>query len=749
MEKDDFFVGLSEREFILIYDITNRATLMGLPEDVAECKVGELQRIIPGMKLESAGNNPFEEAQQLDVISFYKKPKDFDDPDTPDPHDIHDVFELARNSFLAIAFVPVEDKELNETKNYIEKTLSRRSVKETHSVLKNVLQSRVNVSSQRDLFIESEEAIMLEDVLESVNNSILTNSPIYKSFFIIPNCSSKVREFINTRFLILDSYTSKDPLEPLLAKLGDKKAFPFGLKHLKPLLDPYGVQRLSYTLSTMAPAARSGINVGTFMKDGTTDTTLNIKIEPSAMNLGFIITGLPGSGKTTEAMAIIDTLLNGKDGSRPKVIVITPTTEWDEFAASHGMYLIKPYNDKTPINLFRKPQGINAEKFYESLATVLSSASDAGPYQNPMEKCMLNAFRKVYATEDEPDPIEVYGEIENSIIELHAKRTNAGVKYTKHGENIRSALENLRGILSRPEFSVKSGIKMEDLIGKGAVYNISNASGTTRAYLYALLLNQVYAITSNFDANGDSELRLLICLEEAQTMFGDKDSAAVQDIKQRIQDFRRQGVGLMILTHNVNDIDAGVRRLCQLKLYLKQASDVAAIASKDLVFTYADEDDVTLKLKLLDSRVGAFSYVTKSGTEKMTQDTVFIRTKEYDTENNQTYENPLETLIKNSSLTLTSEVNTAIHISVNANDAQACRLAAAMCAIRFRYLGEVMAEHAIETNKDINQPLLRGKRYKIQILDKKGKILKESDINARNKVLITVFEDKVDVDDRE
>ena len=493
----------------------------------------------------------------------------------------------------------------------------------------------------------------------------------------------------------------------------------------------------------MMPTPRSGIAVGTFMKDGAVDTPLDIKIEPSTINLGFIITGLPGSGKTTEAMAIIDTLLNEKN--RPRVVVITPTTEWDKFAISHGMYLIKLYDDKTPINLFRKPPCINREKFYESLATVLSSASNAGPYQNPMEKCMLNAFRKIYAKEEEPDPVAVYEEIENSIIELHAKRTNTGVKYTKHGENIRSALENLRSILCRPEFSVQSGIKIEDLLSSGVIYNISSASGTTRAYLYALLLNQIYAITSSLDAKGDGELRLLVCLEEAQTMFSDKDSAAVVDIKQRIQDFRRQGVGLMILTHNVNDIDSGVRRLCQLKLYLKQASDVAVVASKDLVFTYANEDDVTLKLKLLDSRIGAFSYITKSGLEKMTQDTIFIRTKEYNNKSDKSYENPLDLLLKNNLFKLSCKLDVIVHIAVDRTNENACRIAASMCTLKFRYLGEVIAEHSIEMNRDIIQPLFEGKTYKIQILDKKGKTMKEFDLKVKDKIFITVSEDRINI----
>lgn len=745
IEKDKFFAGLDRREFVLIYDVANRITLMGIPEDVAEGKIKELQKIIPGMTMEKVNNNPPGELQPLDAISFYKKPKEQVNYDAPDPHDMHDIFELAHSDFLAVAFIPASDKEVDKAKDYLEKTLSRRNVKETYSVIKNSLQSRVNISSQRDVFIESEEAVMLNDVLESINNAVLTNSPIYKPFFIVPHGLNKVREFISTRFLILDTYESKDPLELLLTKLIDRKSFPLGSEHLKPLLDPYGAQKLSYTLPTMMPTARGGIAVGTFMKDGAVDTPLDIRIEPSTINLGFIITGLPGSGKTTEAMAIIDTLLNEKSEFRPKVVIITPTTEWDKFAISHGMYLIKPYDDKTPINLFRRPLYINAEKFYESLATVLSSASNAGPYQNPMEKCMLNAFRKIYAKEDEPDPVTVYEEIENSIIELHAKRTNTGVKYTKHGENIRSALENLRGILCRPEFSVKSGIKIEDLMQRGVVYDISCASGTTRAYLYALLLNQVYAITSGLDARGDGELRLLICLEEAQTMFGNKDSAAVLDIKQRIQDFRRQGVGLMILTHNVNDIDTGVRRLCQLKLYLKQASDVAAVASKDLVFTYANEDDVTLKLKLLDSRIGAFSHITKSGAEKMMQDTIFIRTKEYNDESYQMHENPLDYLIKNSTLTIPKELNTTLSINANKDDTFACKLAASMYAIRFKYLGEVVAEHMIEVNKNINQLLLEGKMYKIQIIDKKGKNLKESNVKARNIININVSEDKVNI----
>ena len=726
--------------FVLIYDVSNSTTSIGMDRSNVKEKIEEIERSVAGVELEPVQCDQFDKSESLEVSSFYKRPEESDNSI------MHDLFENSHEGFLAIVFVPVGPKELEETKEYIEKTLSKRSVRETYSVLKNALTSRVSVASQRDMFTESAETLLFGDVLNSINNAILGDGLAYKTFFIIPSDAHGVKGFIDSRFLILDREESRASLETTVERFGRKKSLLFGIDHLKQLLSPYGAYRLSYTLSTMAPVTRGGIVIGTFMRNGVSDTGLNVGIEPSTINLGFTITGLPGTGKTTEAMAIIDALLKGAhEGKKLKVVVITPTDEWDTFAISHNMYLVRLYNDRTPINFFRRPHAIDREKFYENLAMVLSSASDAGPYQNPMEKCMLNAFRKVYEREDEPDPITAYNAIEDSIIELHAKKTNSGVKYTKHGENIRSALENLRGILNRPEFSMSRGVKIEDLVDGGVVFNISNTSGATKAYLYALLLNQVYAITSGFDTNGDSELRLLVCLEEAQTMFGNKDSAAVQDIKQRIQDFRRQGIGLMLLTHNVNDIDVGIRRLCQSKLYLKQASDVAAVASKDLTFTYAEEEDVILKLKLLDSRIGAFSYVTKDGAEKRTQDTIFIKTKEYDNVSVRTYKNPLDKLIKNSAFVLPNELNVTIHIEANTVNGQAYRLAASMYAVRLKYLGEVIAEHMIEMNKDINQSLIEGRTYELQILDRRSRILEEMNIKARNRISITVFDDKVDI----
>jgi hypothetical protein len=156
---------------------------------------------------------------------------------------------------------------------------------------------------------------------------------------------------------------------------------------------------------------------------------------------------------------------------------------------------------------------------------LIASASNAGPYKNSLEKALLAAFHKVYKLVKDPDPQEVYEAIEEAIIEQHGKRTNVGVKYTKHGENTMAALENLRLMLSRPEFAQRNGIDFSKLVKSGVVFDLSEVSNNMKTFFYALILNQVYNIADTFAEDGDDKLRLLIVLEEAQLAFGDELSA--------------------------------------------------------------------------------------------------------------------------------------------------------------------------------------------------------------------------------
>ena len=739
LDRVAFFELIGRNAFMLVYDLGLKATFLCLDAGIAIEKIEGIKRSMPGTGFERAECAALGAITDMEVLSCYKRPER---DEKSDVHHMQDIFDLALDDgFVAVAFIPASERELDHAKSYVERALSRKEIRETRSAMAEAFSRRASSSTQHDLFMESEETSLLNSMLGSINNAILSNSLAYKQFFMIPKACTALHEYIETRFMLLNESECRSNLAAQMTGLPNERAFPLGTDYLRSFVNFYGSYKLNYVLPTASQSTKEGIAMGTFMKNGVAETGRTVRIAPSTMNLGFILTGLPGSGKTKEAMAILDAVKASEHGTH--IIVIAPTDEWNRFALSHGMHLIRPYSDEVPINLFRCPSKAQREKFYENLALVLASASNAGPYQNPLEQCLLNAFRRVYSETDTPNPVSAYDSIEESIIRLHAKRTNTGIKYTKHGENVRAALENLRAILNRPEYAANEGAKIEELVEKGVVFDLSGASSAKRAWLYALLLNQVYALAARFDTCGDDELRLLICLEEAQTVFGNKESAALQDLRQHIQDFRKQGIGLMLLAHTISDIELGVRRLCQTKLYLKQAPDVAAVAVKDLIFTYACEEESVLKLKLLDSRIGAFSYVLKKDGAKLTQDTIFIRTAEYG-DRKSAVTNEIEEYLHDNGLRVPATIKTRLSISRDASDHED-RLQQSVHYVRVKHLGEELATHSVSDNDTIAQSLLEGSEYTLQLLDRKERIMGEFRVRACPSIELRIHAESIEV----
>lgn len=733
------FESLGKQNFMLIYDIKHSVSILGFDSTLEKYIKLKINKEILGIELMESDELVFDEKESYTAFSVYRKIDKFDGKIFSDIFDV-----LPKKDFLSILFVYTGTEEINSKKVQLENMLSAKDVKETESSLRIRFSNKMNLTTHRDLYYESEEKIMLNSVIESLNKAVLTNGLGYKIFLIVPKNAQELHDYINTHFLVLAKYNFyRNNIKFIIDQLSKKSCLPFGVDYAKEFLNFYGFYKVNHTLATSTPleevdSDEKGIDIGTFIKEGVSETDIKIKINRSVINLGFIITGLPGSGKTREAMSILDSVISNDKNEKTVVFIITPTKEWRDFALTHEMFFIKLYDDNTPINFFRCPETIEVAKFYNNLAMILSAAANAGPYRNPMEKCMINAFRKVYVSDLNPDPITVYNEIEESIIRYHGKRTSLGIKYTKHGENIKSALENLRGIICRQEYCVKDGVHIEDLEEKGAVFDVSSTGGNTMTQLYALILNQIYAIAANFDNNGDNELRLIICLEEAQTIFKDPDSPAVEDIKQRIQDFRKYGIGLMLLTHNVTDIDIGIRRLCQLKLYLKQAADTALIASKDLIFANVEQDDVILKLKTLDSRLGAFSYVSKKGNEKIQQDTIFVKTEVYDNRIEGSFNNPIIDYINKYDLKITKLINCKIIVKSRVNKEVKNIELKSNYFIRLDFLGE--EKYLIESNSlnSYNLTLLENKEYTMCLLGRNGRVVSRSKFISKSEVEVFI-----------
>ena len=711
------------QDFVIAYNLNNLSTYLAFDKD-PKSTVDRLEMSFPGLsfgkpdRIEMVSDN-------YTMLSLYKNI----DRDEKLFWDIMDV--VPENGVVFLMFSITPHDEVGRCKEELEKMLSSKEIRETESSRSGFGKG---ASVHRDLYYGSEERMLLNNVIDSLNNSVLGNGLTYRLSVLIPE-NQNLQDYIRSRFLIL--FSDKLVVSDINAAFEKARrvGFPFGSSYIKNFLNFYGFYESKYVVSTVLPIKTSGIEIGEFMKEGVANTGINVTLNVSSFNLGFLITGLPGSGKTMLAMSVVKSILDHKD--RPWVFIITPTSEWVNFAEAQGVPIIRLFGDDTPINFFRCPEGIEVEKFYGNLAMMLSAAANAGPYQRPMEKCMLNAFRNAYHNCRNPDPINVFNEIEESIIKQHGKRTSTGIKYTKHGENIRASLESLRTVLSLGQYCATDGIMVEDFINSGLIFDISAASAATRPLLYAMALSQIYSLSSKFDDNGDEVLRMLVCVEEAQTMFSDQYSPAVQDMRQRIQDFRKKGIGLMMLAHNAGDIDVGIRRLCQIKMYMKQAPDSAALASKDLIFPNVLQDDLITKLKTLDSRIGAFSGVLKDGTDKRQQCTVFVRTPTYAFSDNMERADWLQENLNNRYIEPVGKIKCRIILEDPSGAELNTESMDKQYSLRLSFLGEEL--HCIELRalKSFRPELISGKGYTIELL-KKSKIMKELRIMATSKIKIRI-----------
>ncbi len=710
------------RGFALEYNLEELKTSLHIVGGDAGIVIDAIESSLPGLAFSAAPEHDNHVKLKVELLSCYRKMLEHDS------WQLQDIFDFgARSGSICLVFIPETHEEANHEKSYIEAVLSRTAVRESSATFSS--RERGSLSSQRELFGNSDETTMLKELIESVDESILSNGMLYKMFVAAVDAPQSVIEYIGSKFLALDSdkraFTN---MEELIAFAARRRSLPFGSGYVKRFLNFYGSHAIRYVLHTAHSETHGDLGFGTVMTNAVHDSGVKALVESPTLNLGTIISGLPGSGKTRVAMHIIDQL---HGNAHTRIIVISPTDEWDDFALAHGMHLIRLCDGTVPFNPFRCPEGIDIGRFTSDLAMILAAASDAGPYKRPLEKCLVNAFGRAYAISNRtPEPAQVYEEIQEAIIRLHGRKTSTGVKYTKHGENIKSSLEHLAAILRMPEYSVMDGIRIEELLGRGVVFDLSRASVKTMAYFYALILNQAYAIASLLDSNGDDKLRMLICVEEAQLVFGDEASAAVEDIKYRLQDFRKRGIGLMLLTHNATDIDGGIRRLCQTKLYLKQAADVAPAAARDLVFSYVADDEAVAKLKHLDSRTGAFSFVVRRGEDKLAADTIFIRTGFYG-EKRPAAGNSINDYMASIGIAVPQSVAADILIEKRP-ECETLRHQPSTLVVRF--IDETVGTFELGAANRLNQfrlQLIEGRPYVFEALDEKGRTIAARMVKAK------------------
>ncbi len=606
------------KPFALHHDFKNSKTYIILDKKFSS---KELFLSISGLSLFET-DLPEETSNLLQIFPYYEINLDNKGKPLSKFDDFYKLF-YGKNSSATFIFYPSEPKETLLLKKEIEIALSKEEIRANKQSSFNGIKFQ-NESKQYDLFYDYGKRNILLSMLTTVNECLLNNGFSYSISILVKNTDKDIISYLNSKvYLLATKLITASIYDVNFELLNNKNALPFSEQKLSSSIFFSDHISTVKSISTEFFEFYGEIPVGTYLKEALNDTNKKILLDRNVFNLGTLVTGVPGSGKTSSTMHIIKELLSK---NRPYIGIISPTEEWNYFGAEFNLFIIKLYNSKISIPFFNCPKTIKKEKFYENLAMLLSSASNSGPYKNAMEKCLLSAFSKVYEKTISPEPEEVYEEIINKVIERHGKRTNTGVKLSKHGENIIAALEPIRLMLKKEEFAYSKGANFIELLKKGVVFDLSEVSNSLKPFFYSLILNQIYSVVEDFDTFGDKDLRMLLCLEEAQLIFKDENSVASFDIMQRIQDFRKKGIGLFLITHNVNDIALEIRRLCQLKLYFRQSPDSAKIAFNDLILSPILFDDVVEKLKLLKNGTCIFTPIIISNERRDISKSIFINT---------------------------------------------------------------------------------------------------------------------------
>ncbi len=335
---------------------------------------------------------------------------------------------------------------------------------------------------------------------------------------------------------------------------------------------------------------REGVFLGNEMLKGVNLTEKKIRFHKSAFNVHSEISGMQGMGKTTLATMLADYALEEKVGT----VVLTPDSEWSRLGREKKDIIIVPFRKNPPINLIQRPRDVPADIFYQNLSILLSSAAGAGPYTRPLRSVLLNAFTKLYGENPDPSLSEVYTAIDDAIEEMFGLvNWKTGEKtFDKYGQNLRSSMEAFRQILLKDNYRVREGIRIDDCIRQGCVFDLSGVSDLIRPLIYAFLLSQIFSrVMVRFDEKGDMDPRLLIIVEEAHLVFREErhhretgEEEATRELESRLGQLRQRGVGVMLITHFINQLAEGVRRHTQSRFVFKQDSIGAEDAVKDLAF---------------------------------------------------------------------------------------------------------------------------------------------------------------------
>lgn len=291
----------------------------------------------------------------------------------------------------------------------------------------------------------------------------------------------------------------------------------------------------------------------------------------------MLVTGTPGSGKTTYLISLLDRLW--KEHNIPFLVIEPAKNEYRALIQSIPDIQIftpgKNFLSPLLLNPFVPPKNVRLETYKSTIKTAFEAAiSMSSPLDKIFEETINNCYSDFrwfdsYTTDNK-------GKIFN-IDDFIAcfKYTFDQIGYTGDAKNIgRAGLVRLNALTNL--FDNYSTIPIEDLVKKPTIIELSAIENSDeKSLIIALILLSVLSYT-NYNYLGDGELKNLILLEEAHVLLdatsknsegeANPSSIAKELLKRMLAEIRAYGVSVVIADQSPRKVGADVVGLTDIKL---------------------------------------------------------------------------------------------------------------------------------------------------------------------------------------
>ena len=318
----------------------------------------------------------------------------------------------------------------------------------------------------------------------------------------------------------------------------------------------------------------SDISVGTLRSSLNHDT---IGFSLKDLTKHMLITGSPGSGKTTFSVGMLDRLW--KEHNIPFLVIEPAKNEYRALIQSipdiqiftPGKNFISPF----VYNPFVPPKNVKLESYKSTLKTAFSAAV---PMQTPLDKIFEETINNCYSdfrwldtyTTDDGAALFNIHDFINCF-----NQTFEEIGYTGDARNIgRAGTVRLNSLVNL--FDNYYSIPIEDLLTKPTIVELAAIENKEqKSLIIALLLLSILSyINANYVEAGD--LKNVILLEEAHVLLaestndflgGANPNAIAQElVKRMLAEIRAYGVGIIIADQSPKKVSTDVVALTDIKL---------------------------------------------------------------------------------------------------------------------------------------------------------------------------------------